>query len=236
MCTWQEFIPFNALSAEGGCTRANAGVIMRWVHRDVTWKWSIRYTRWPKQKRNSRFYSQDFALINSYHFPPCWIEHLSLIIITPRSSNFGWELFILWVISYGLSFSGFARFPEFRGTINDKWMANPKKWNSPFFKKLLWWTIKSSQQNCWIEHLGVLIIMRTKMLSPAIWLKTWYCWSEQSPKNRLFRFLGFATRLKNWQYHYVDLRLNLRLLILYTHTRHMYMSRLLVNCINLGGM
>ena len=37
--------------------------------------------------------------------------------------KFGWELFILWVISYGLSFSGFARFarfPEFRGTINDK--------------------------------------------------------------------------------------------------------------------
>ena len=31
--------------------------------------------------------------------------------------KFGWELFILWVISYGLSFSGFARFPEFRGTI-----------------------------------------------------------------------------------------------------------------------
>ena len=40
--------------------------------------------------------------------------------------KFGWELFILWVISYGLSFSGFARFPEFRGTINDKSMANPE--------------------------------------------------------------------------------------------------------------
>ena len=40
--------------------------------------------------------------------------------------KFGWELFILWVISYGLSFSGFARFPEFRGTINDKLMANPE--------------------------------------------------------------------------------------------------------------
>ena len=33
--------------------------------------------------------------------------------------KFDWELFILWVISYVLSFSGFARFPEFRGTIND---------------------------------------------------------------------------------------------------------------------
>ena len=30
---------------------------------------------------------QDFALINSYLFSPCWIEHLFLIIITPRSSN-----------------------------------------------------------------------------------------------------------------------------------------------------
>ena len=30
---------------------------------------------------------QDFALINSYLFPPCWIEHLFLITITPRSSN-----------------------------------------------------------------------------------------------------------------------------------------------------
>ena len=41
--------------------------------------------------------------------------------------KFGWELFILWVISYGLSFLRFARFPEFRGMINDyKWMANPE--------------------------------------------------------------------------------------------------------------
>ena len=30
---------------------------------------------------------QDFVLINSYFFSPCWIEHLFLIIITPRSSN-----------------------------------------------------------------------------------------------------------------------------------------------------
>ena len=30
---------------------------------------------------------QDFALINSDIFSPYWIEHLFLIIITPRSSN-----------------------------------------------------------------------------------------------------------------------------------------------------
>ena len=37
--------------------------------------------------------------------------------------KFGWELFILWVISYGLSFSGFARFPDLRGTINDSFSS-----------------------------------------------------------------------------------------------------------------
>ena len=37
--------------------------------------------------------------------------------------KFGWELFILWVISYWLSFSGFAWFPEFRGTINDSFSS-----------------------------------------------------------------------------------------------------------------
>ena len=41
--------------------------------------------------------------------------------------KFGWELFILWAISYGLSFSRFAQIcPEFWGTINEKWMANPE--------------------------------------------------------------------------------------------------------------
>ena len=33
--------------------------------------------------------------------------------------KFGWELSILWVISYGLSSSKFARFPEFRGTMTN---------------------------------------------------------------------------------------------------------------------
>ena len=30
---------------------------------------------------------QDFALINSYLFSLCWIEHLLLMMLTPRSSN-----------------------------------------------------------------------------------------------------------------------------------------------------
>ena len=66
----------------------------------------------------------------------CADQKLSLFTLLDRASflhynklntkiiKFGWELFILWVISYGLSFSGFARFPEFRGTINAKLMAN----------------------------------------------------------------------------------------------------------------
>ena len=43
------------------------------------------YTGWPKNNGTVDFL--DFALINSYLFSPCWIEHLFLIIITPRSSN-----------------------------------------------------------------------------------------------------------------------------------------------------
>ena len=41
----------------------------------------------------------------------------------PHYNNTKIELFILWVISYGLSFSGFARFPEFRNTINDSFSS-----------------------------------------------------------------------------------------------------------------
>ena len=66
-------------------------------------------------------------------FQPCWIEHLFFITITPRSSNLVENFFILWVISYGLSFSRFARFPETRGTINEKWMANSEN-DSPHSK------------------------------------------------------------------------------------------------------
>ena len=83
---------------------------------------------------------QDFALINnkkSASFP-----HYN----NTKIIKFGWELFILWVISYGLSFSGFARFPEFRGRINDKSMANPEN-ESPWVSTH---KIKSSQPNLMI--------------------------------------------------------------------------------------
>ena len=48
----------------------------------------VLYTGWPKKTEQSILsIFEDFALINSYLFSPCWIEHLFLIIITPRSSN-----------------------------------------------------------------------------------------------------------------------------------------------------
>ena len=43
------------------------------------------YTGCPKNNGMVNF--QDFALINSYLFSPCWIEHLFFFIITPRSFN-----------------------------------------------------------------------------------------------------------------------------------------------------
>ena len=77
----------------------------------------------PEQSIQSIF--QDFALINNDLFT--LLDRASF----PHYNNtkiikFGGELFILWVFSYGLSFSEFARFPAFRGTINDKSMANPE--------------------------------------------------------------------------------------------------------------
>ena len=63
----------------------------------------------PKKKKPSTEQSivYYFALINSYLFT--LLDRISF----PDYNNtkiikFGWKLFILWVISYGLSFSGFA--------------------------------------------------------------------------------------------------------------------------------
>ena len=78
--------------------------------------WHCKYRVAPK-KRNSQFFRTllwstviFFTLLDRASFP-----HYN----NTKIIKFGWELFSLWVISYGLSFSGFARFPEFRGTIND---------------------------------------------------------------------------------------------------------------------
>ena len=49
------------------------------------WGYSTGIPGGPIKMEQSIF--QNFALINIYLFTPCWIEHLFLIIITPRSSN-----------------------------------------------------------------------------------------------------------------------------------------------------
>ena len=82
------------------------------------------YTGWPPKKGNSRytrFYRTllcstviFFTLLDRASFP--YYNNTKII-------KFGWELFILWVISFMDSFSGFARFPEFRGTINDSFSS-----------------------------------------------------------------------------------------------------------------
>ena len=84
----------------------------------------IHIYRVAQKKRNSR-HSRFFRTL-------FWLTVIFFTLLDrasfPHDSNteiikFGRELFILWAISYGLSFSGFARFPEFRGTINDSFSS-----------------------------------------------------------------------------------------------------------------
>ena len=70
------------------------------------------YTGWPP--KNGTVDTVAFSGLCSdqqFYFSPCWIERLFLIIIIPRSSNLV-ENFLFMSISYGLSFSRFARFPR----------------------------------------------------------------------------------------------------------------------------
>ena len=84
----------------------------------------------------------------------CSDQQLSFFTLLDRTSflhynntkiiKFGWKLFILWVISYGLSFSGFAiKFslvggPPKNGTVNSLGLCSDEQL---FFSP------------CWIEHL-----------------------------------------------------------------------------------
>ena len=93
--------------------------ILFYFHEELCiWKYGFAsYTGWPPKKRNSRFSGL------------CSDQQLSFFTLLDIASflhynntkilKFGWDLFSLWVIIYGLSFSGFSRFPEFRGTINN---------------------------------------------------------------------------------------------------------------------
>ena len=76
-------------------------------------KWSKRksisftYTGWPPKKRNSLFFlglCSDQQLSFSAFLDRASFPHYN----NSKIIKFGWELFILWAISYGLSFLGFA--------------------------------------------------------------------------------------------------------------------------------
>ena len=96
------------------------------------------------QNRNSRFFRTllyltviFFILLHKASFPHC--SNTKII-------KFGWELFILWVISYGLSFSGFAINLSLIMPRNSGNRANPEN-DSP---SEITHKIKSSQPNLMI--------------------------------------------------------------------------------------
>ena len=101
---------------------------INWYNILIFHQQSLDYTGCPpppqkkkkkKKKRNSRFF-RTLLLSTVIFFHLAGQDRASFPYYNnTKIIKFGWELFISWVISYGLSFSGFARFPEFRGTIND---------------------------------------------------------------------------------------------------------------------
>ena len=83
----------------------------------------LGYTGCPKNNGTVNF--QDFALINSYIFSPCWIEHLFLFIITPRSFN---------LVKKFLFYEYFLMDCHFRALpLSFHWWVALKIWNSRFF-------------------------------------------------------------------------------------------------------
>ena len=112
--------------------------------------WGQLY-RVAQKKRNSRFF---------FFLGLCSDQQLSFFNLLDRTSfphynntkiiKFGWKLFILWVISYGLSFSGFAinfslvgAWPPKNGSVNFLGLcSNEQLFFSP----------------CWIEHLFLIIM------------------------------------------------------------------------------
>ena len=105
------------------------------------------YTGWPKKNG-----TVDFLGL-------CSDQQLSFFTLLDRTSfphynntkiiKIGWKLFIFWVISYGLSFSGFA--------INFSLVGGPPKTEQSIFLGLC-----SDEQlffsPCWIEHLYLIIM------------------------------------------------------------------------------
>ena len=89
-------------------------------------RWRPKFELIPGGPKKTEVDFYEFALINSYLFSPCWIEHLFLIIITPRSS-------ILWRTFYFMSnflwTSGFAISLSLILPRNSGNRANPKNDN-----------------------------------------------------------------------------------------------------------
>ena len=126
---------FNLLLCQGGSVKRSGG-----LGKSLRPSWNFSstqstglYTGWPPKKHGT------VDLLGL-----CSDQQLSFFTLLDRTSfphynntkiiKFGWKLFILWVISYGLSFSGFA--------INFSLVGGPpKKRNSQFFRTLLWWTV-----------------------------------------------------------------------------------------------
>ena len=122
----------------------------------------VSYTGWPKKNG-----TVDFLGL-------CSDQQLSFFTLLDRTScshynntkiiKFGWKLVILWVISYGLSFSGF--------TINFSLVGGPPKNGTVNLLGLC-----SDEQlflsPCWIEHLFLIIHQ-----DHQIWLKTFYFMSN----------------------------------------------------------
>ena len=104
----------------------------------------------PKITEQSIF--QDFVLSNSYTFSHCWIEHLFLVIITPRSLNLV-ENFLFY--EYFLMDCHFRALPCMKFSL----VGGPSKNNGTFDFLGLVALIKSYLfLPVWIEHLFLIII------------------------------------------------------------------------------
>ena len=62
----------------------------------------------PPKKKTEQSIFLGLCSDEQLFFSPCWIEHLFPHYNDTKIIKFGWKLFILWVISYRLSFLGFA--------------------------------------------------------------------------------------------------------------------------------
>ena len=127
----------------------------------------------PKKPRNNRFLG--LCSHQQLSFFTLLDRTFSLHYNNTKIIKFGWKLFILWVISYGLSFSGFA--------INFSLVGGPQKNGTVNFLGLC-----SDEQlffsPCWIEHLFLIIM--TPRSSNFLWVISY----------RL-SFLGFAINLSS---------------------------------------